>query len=71
MGVTYLLWQKAIRLTRNVGRLGQWVFLTPFLSLILIGTVLGEPIRATSVGGLMVIVGGIIIANRNKPPATP
>ena len=71
MGVTYLLWQKAIGLTGNVGRLGQLIFLTPFLSLILIGTILGEPIRATSVSGLMVIVGGIIIANRNKPSTTP
>lgn len=66
MGVTYLLWQRALKLTTNVGRLGQLVFLSPFLSLILIGTVLNEPIRATSVGGLVIIVSGIVITGKPK-----
>ena len=70
MGVTYLLWQRACKLTSNVGRLGQLVFLSPFLSLILIGTVLGEPIRATSVGGLVIIVSGIVITGKPKQAET-
>ena len=71
MGVTYLLWQRALKLTTNVGRLGQLVFLSPFLSLILIGTVLDEPIRATSVGGLMIIVSGIVITGKPKVAEAP
>jgi len=61
MGVTFLLWQRAMRLTGQAARIGQLIFLSPFVSLLLIGTVLGEPIHATSVLGLMIIVLGLIL----------
>ncbi|MCZ6618576.1 MAG: DMT family transporter [Gammaproteobacteria bacterium] len=64
MGVTFLLWQQALRLTGNAGRIGQLIFLSPFLSLILIGTVLGERIHYTSVIGLGVIVTGLLVTGR-------
>jgi len=65
MGVTFLLWQKAMRLTRQAARIGQLIFLSPFLSLILIGLVLGEPIHATSVLGLLIIVAGLALTGRS------
>ncbi|MEQ8860009.1 MAG: DMT family transporter [Pseudomonadales bacterium] len=64
MGFTFLLWQRALRLTGNAGRIGQLIFLSPFLSLVLIGTVLGETIHATSVVGLGVIVVGLWLSRR-------
>jgi drug/metabolite transporter (DMT)-like permease len=64
MGLTFLLWQRALRLTRRAARMGQLVLLTPFLSLVLIATVLGEAIHPTAVAGLAVIVAGILIARR-------
>ncbi len=64
MGFTFLLWQRALRLTGNAGRIGQLIFLSPFLSLVLIGTVLGETIHATSVAGLGVIVVGLWLSRR-------
>ncbi len=70
MGVTFLLWQRALRLTAHAGRLGQLIFLSPFASLVLIATVLGERIHATSVAGLAVIVTGIVIARRREPPSS-
>ncbi|MCH8141458.1 MAG: DMT family transporter [Proteobacteria bacterium] len=69
MGVTFLLWQRALRLTTNAGRIGQLIFLAPFLSLILIGVVLGERIHYTSVIGLGVIVAGIVVTGRPSRPA--
>ncbi len=68
MGITFLLWQRALRLTRNAGRIGQLIFLAPFLSLILIGVVLGERIHYTSVIGLMVIVAGLVVTGRPRDP---
>jgi drug/metabolite transporter (DMT)-like permease len=59
MGFAFLLWQRAMRLTTHTARIGQLIFLSPFLSLVLIGTVLGEAIHVTSVGGLAVIVLGL------------
>lgn len=66
MGVTFLLWQRAMRLTKHAARIGQLVFLSPFISLVLIGVVLGESIHATSIIGLVVIVAGILMARRTN-----
>ena len=62
MGIAFLVWQRALKLTANAGRLGQLIFLSPFLSFALIGTVLGEAIHATSVAGLAIIVAGLFVA---------
>lgn len=64
MGFTFLLWQRAMRLTHRAARIGQLIFLSPFLSLVLIGTVLGEQIHVTSVIGLGVIVLGLWLSRR-------
>ncbi len=66
MGITFLLWQQALRLTNDAGRLGQLIFLSPFVSLWLIGSVVGETIHLTSVIGLIVIVAGLLTARRPK-----
>jgi drug/metabolite transporter (DMT)-like permease len=68
MGITFLLWQQALRRTAHAARIGQLIFLAPFLSLVLIGTVLGEAIHATSVLGLAVILLGIWTARQQTPP---
>lgn len=70
MGVTFLLWQRALRLTASAGRIGQLIFLSPFLSMILIGMVLGEDIHATSLAGLAIIVAGLLVA-RGRVAADP
>jgi drug/metabolite transporter (DMT)-like permease len=67
MGVTFLLWQRAIRLTRRAARIGQLIFLSPFISLVLIGTVLSEPIHPASVLGLVIIVIGLLVTQRPAP----
>lgn len=59
MGVTFLLWQRALRLTRSAARIGQLIFLAPFLALLPIHLLLGEPILWTSVAGLLVILTGL------------
>jgi drug/metabolite transporter (DMT)-like permease len=64
MGVTFVLWQTAMRRTAHAGRLAQLIFLSPFLSLVLIDRVLGETVSASSVAGLALIVAGLVIARR-------
>jgi drug/metabolite transporter (DMT)-like permease len=61
MGITFLLWQRALRLTANAGRIGALIFLSPFASLLLIAVVLGEQIHATSIAGLAIIVVGLAL----------
>ncbi len=64
MGVTFLLWQQALRLTRQTARIGQLIFLSPFLSLLLIGSVLGETVHLSSWIGLGIIVAGLLVTGR-------
>ncbi len=69
MGISFVLWQGALRATRQAARIGQLIFLAPFLSLIPIHWVLKEPILWTSVVGLGVIVIGLLVTGR--PPSRP
>ena len=64
MGITFLLWQQALRLTARAARIGQLIFLSPFLSLVLIATVLGETVHVTSVAGLAIIVLGLWVGRQ-------
>lgn len=65
MGITFLLWQKALKLTHHAARLGQLIFLSPFLSLLMIGAVLDESIHATSWLGLAIIVVGLLTTGKS------
>lgn len=63
MGVTFILWGKALRLTANTARLTGLTYLSPFLSLLIIHFTLGENIYLTTVVGLVFIVSGIVFGN--------
>ena len=64
MGITFLLWQRALKLTDSAARISQLIFLSPFLSLVIIHYVLGETIGWTAIVGLAVIVIGLLIKDR-------
>jgi drug/metabolite transporter (DMT)-like permease len=64
MGITFILWLKALRLSANTAKISHLVYLSPFLSLIIIGLVVGEKILPSTVGGLCLIVTGIILQQR-------
>ena len=66
MGVTFLLWQRALALTAHAGRISQLIFLSPFLSLVMIANVLGETIHPSAVAGLVLIVGGLLLRPRRS-----
>lgn len=60
MGLTFLLWLKALQ-SSSTPRIGNLVYLTPFFSVVLLHTVLGEPLLTATFPGLALIVGGILI----------
>ena len=69
MGLSFVLWLKALKLADKAARVGNLVYLTPFLSLVLIHLVLGEPIGPGTVPGLALIVAGIVLFQRlERPP---
>jgi drug/metabolite transporter (DMT)-like permease len=61
MGITFLLWLKALKLTTTTDKISNLVYLAPFFSLILIHIFVRESIYWTTVAGLCMIVGGILI----------
>jgi drug/metabolite transporter (DMT)-like permease len=68
MGITWVLWLKALQGSESTGSISNLVYLTPFLSLILINTVLGEKLYFTSLIGLFLIITGIGIQQMKKQP---
>lgn len=70
MGITFMVWLKALQLSTSTHRISNLVYLTPFLSLLLIRFVLGEHIHVTSIIGLSLVVLGIIIQEVKKPEHT-
>lgn len=61
MGITFLLWLKALQLAGDNAAVSHLAYLSPFLSLFFIRFILGETIHVSSVLGLTLIVVGILI----------
>lgn len=70
MGVTFVLWLKALQLTSSNEKIGNLVYLSPFLALIFIHYILGEEIFSTTATGLALIVSGIILQQTNRKRKT-
>ncbi|MFC3533421.1 DMT family transporter [Vogesella facilis] len=61
MGFTFVLWLSAMKLTLSTARIANLIFLSPMLSLFLINLLLGEPIRPSTLAGLGLILGGLLL----------
>jgi len=61
MGITFILWLKALKLSRTTAQVSNLIYLTPFLSLIVISIIVGEKILLSTIAGLVFIVAGIIL----------
>lgn len=61
MGLTFLLWDRALAHTTHTATISNLIFFTPFISLLFISGVLHEKIAtATFVGLLMIVVSNLI-----------
>ncbi|OOF11901.1 EamA family transporter [Salinivibrio sp. PR5] len=73
MGVTFMLWLSAMKYTQNTSRISNLIFISPFISLLLLATIIGETIHLSTLIGLMCIVVGLLIqqrtGKRDKPSA--
>lgn len=64
MGITFVLWLKALRLSRTTAQVSNLIYLSPFVSLVLIHLIVGETIMLSTITGLVFIVAGIILQQR-------
>lgn len=61
MGITFLIWLKALKLSKTTANVAGLIYLVPFISLVVIYFVLGEKILPSTIAGAVFIVGGIIL----------
>lgn len=61
MGLTFVLWLSAMKLTDSTAKISNLIFIAPFLSLIFISVFLGEEILPSTLYGLIFIVGGLVL----------
>lgn len=59
MGITFLVWLRALETAETTAKVANLIYLTPFLSLVLIHLIVGERILSSTIFGLFLIVGGI------------
>ena len=61
MGITFVLWLKALQLSKTTAQVSNLVYAAPFLSLFFIHFIVGEEIRLSTVVGLILIISGVVI----------
>lgn len=61
MGITFVLWLSALKLTTNTAKISNLIFISPFISLLLLATIIGETITPSTIIGLGLIIVGLMI----------
>ncbi len=64
LGITFYFWLKALSLSERTDTISGLVYLSPFISLLLIAIVLKESIQISTLIGLLFIIGGILLNSR-------
>jgi drug/metabolite transporter (DMT)-like permease len=64
MGITFWLWLRALQLAETTDRVSNLVYFAPFISMILLHFIIGEPVYYTTPLGLLLIIGSVLIQNR-------
>jgi drug/metabolite transporter (DMT)-like permease len=61
MGISVVLWQVALKTSTTVSRVASLVFITPFLSLLILHFVLKETILASTIIGVILVCIGLFL----------
>lgn len=68
MGVAFILWLKAMKLTDNTAKIANLIFIAPFASLVFIYYLVGEKIYISTLAGLVLVIVGLLIQSLYKLP---
>ncbi len=61
MGITFLIWEKALKYAQNTSLVSNMIYLVPFISFVFIRIFLKEHIMIYSIIGLTLIITGIVM----------
>ncbi|MEA2103192.1 MAG: DMT family transporter [Candidatus Cloacimonadota bacterium] len=71
MGLTFVIWLKALNLSKTTAQVSNFIYLTPFISLININIITKEKILFSTIVGLVFIISGIILQRLFRNPIIP
>lgn len=71
MGITFVFWLKAMRLATNTSTISNLIFISPFISLVLLSVILDESIGFATIAGLGFIVTGLLIQQWRRRESSP
>ena len=66
MGLAFVAWLTALRYAENTSKISNLIFISPFVSLILLNVIIDEPIYAATIVGLVFIIAGLLIQQLKK-----
>lgn len=70
MGIAFVLWQLAVQTVSRTAKVSMLIFLSPPISLLLLFLVVGEPILVSTLVGLVLILAGLGLQQRQKAPVS-
>ena len=66
MGVAFVLWLKAMKYTENTAKIAHLIFIAPVASLFFIHFLVGEEIYPSTLAGLVLVIGGLMLQRQHK-----
>ena len=66
MGLSFVLWLSALKLTSSTAKIANLIFISPFASLVFIYFFVGESVFPSTIAGLFLVVGGLLIQALGK-----
>jgi drug/metabolite transporter (DMT)-like permease len=61
MGFAFVAWLTALRYAENTSKISNLIFISPFVSLLLLNIIIDEPIFPATIIGLVFIISGLLI----------
>ncbi|WP_354623791.1 DMT family transporter [Psychromonas sp. MME2] len=61
MGFAFVAWLTALRYAQNTAQISNLIFISPFISLLLLNWIIKEPIYPATIVGLLFIISGLLI----------
>ncbi|PKG37567.1 DMT family transporter [Psychromonas sp. Urea-02u-13] len=66
MGFAFVAWLTALRYAENTSKISNLIFISPFVSLLLLNMIIDEPIYPATIVGLAFIIGGLLVQQLKK-----
>ncbi|WP_202973217.1 DMT family transporter [Psychromonas sp. psych-6C06] len=66
MGFAFIAWVTALRYAENTAKISNLIFISPFVSLLLLNMIIDEAIYPATIVGLVFIVAGLLIQQMKK-----